>query len=199
MPDREYLFTSESVTEGHPDKMCDQISDAIVDAIIGREAELAAEGYTTDTGSKADPAYVRCGVETFTTTGLIVVGQTMTNGAHQTVTVTTFSQNVAPSEYSTPSPGDQCVEVQVSLYNGDSSPWDLPLYELNVIDANGQSYDSSSSFDCPSSDSIDSLVPGGRATAALYFEVPSAGKLTLQWTPSILNANSNYNTLLKAS
>ena len=29
-----YLFTSESVTEGHPDKMCDQISDAILDAII---------------------------------------------------------------------------------------------------------------------------------------------------------------------
>jgi S-adenosylmethionine synthetase len=74
MSDREYLFTSESVTEGHPDKMCDQISDAVVDAIIGREAQLAAEGYTTDTGSKADPEYVRCGVETFTTTGLIVVG-----------------------------------------------------------------------------------------------------------------------------
>ena len=30
------LFTSESVTEGHPDKMCDQISDAILDAQIGR-------------------------------------------------------------------------------------------------------------------------------------------------------------------
>jgi S-adenosylmethionine synthetase len=74
MPEREYLFTSESVTEGHPDKMCDQISDAIVDAIIAREAELAAEGYVTDTGSVADIAYVRCGVETFTTTGLIVVG-----------------------------------------------------------------------------------------------------------------------------
>jgi hypothetical protein len=29
-----YLFTSESVTEGHPDKMCDQISDAILDAIL---------------------------------------------------------------------------------------------------------------------------------------------------------------------
>jgi S-adenosylmethionine synthetase len=74
MPEREYLFTSESVTEGHPDKMCDQISDAVVDAIIGREAELAAEGYCTDKGSAADPSYVRCGVETFTTTGLIVVG-----------------------------------------------------------------------------------------------------------------------------
>jgi len=74
MAPREYFFTSESVTEGHPDKMCDQISDAIVDAIIAREAELAAEGYCTDSGSYADPAYVRCGVETFTTTGLIVVG-----------------------------------------------------------------------------------------------------------------------------
>ena len=29
-----HLFTSESVTEGHPDKMCDQISDAILDALL---------------------------------------------------------------------------------------------------------------------------------------------------------------------
>ncbi len=50
-----YLFTSESVTEGHPDKMCDQISDAILDAII-----------------KEDPnARVAC--ETATTTGLVIV------------------------------------------------------------------------------------------------------------------------------
>jgi S-adenosylmethionine synthetase len=74
MAPREYFFTSESVTEGHPDKMCDQISDAVVDAIISREAELATEGYVTDHGSVAHPEYVRCGVETFTTTGLIVVG-----------------------------------------------------------------------------------------------------------------------------
>ena len=51
----EYLFTSESVTEGHPDKMCDQVSDAILDAII-----------------KDDPqARVAC--ETATTTGLVIV------------------------------------------------------------------------------------------------------------------------------
>lgn len=49
------LFTSESVTEGHPDKVCDQISDAILDDIIA-----------------ADPmAHVAC--ETFTTTGMVVV------------------------------------------------------------------------------------------------------------------------------
>jgi S-adenosylmethionine synthetase len=50
-----YLFTSESVTEGHPDKMCDQISDAILDAII-----------------KDDPG-ARVACETATTTGLVLV------------------------------------------------------------------------------------------------------------------------------
>jgi S-adenosylmethionine synthetase len=44
-----YLFTSESVTEGHPDKMCDQISDAILDAILREdpEARVACEAATT--------------------------------------------------------------------------------------------------------------------------------------------------------
>ena len=50
-----YLFTSESVTEGHPDKMCDQISDAILDAIIREDTD----------------ARVAC--ETATTTGLVLV------------------------------------------------------------------------------------------------------------------------------
>jgi S-adenosylmethionine synthetase len=50
-----YLFTSESVTEGHPDKMCDQISDAILDAIIREDPD----------------ARVAC--ETATTTGLVMV------------------------------------------------------------------------------------------------------------------------------
>ena len=48
------FFTSESVTEGHPDKVCDQISDAILDAIIEKDPE----------------AHVAC--ETFTTTGMVV-------------------------------------------------------------------------------------------------------------------------------
>jgi hypothetical protein len=58
----QYLFTSESVTEGHPDKMCDQISDAILDAIL-----------------RDDPnARVAC--ETATTTGLVLVlGEITTN------------------------------------------------------------------------------------------------------------------------
>ena len=50
-----YLFTSESVTQGHPDKLCDQISDAILDAFLAK-----------------DPA-ARVAVEVCTTTGLVVI------------------------------------------------------------------------------------------------------------------------------
>ena len=39
MPLKDFLFTSESVSEGHPDKMCDQISDAILDALIAEDAD----------------------------------------------------------------------------------------------------------------------------------------------------------------
>ena len=71
---REYLFTSESVTEGHPDKICDQVSDAVLDEIIRQETELEKEGR----GSLKD---VRCACETFVTTGLVVVGgEIRTNG-----------------------------------------------------------------------------------------------------------------------
>lgn len=51
-----YLFTSESVSEGHPDKVSDQISDAVLDAILSQ-----------------DPTS-KCACETFCTTGLVVVG-----------------------------------------------------------------------------------------------------------------------------
>ena len=58
------LFTSESVTEGHPDKMCDQISDAVLDAILAQ-----------------DPAaHVAC--ETATTTGLVMVMGEVTTTAY---------------------------------------------------------------------------------------------------------------------
>src|ERR1700712_124105 len=57
------LFTSESVTEGHPDKICDQISDSILDALLA-----------------VDP-HSRAAVETLVTTGLVhVAGEVTTNG-----------------------------------------------------------------------------------------------------------------------
>ena len=68
-----YLFTSESVTEGHPDKVCDQISDAVLDAILAKETELAAAGYVAPSGQPADPAQVRVACETMATTGMVIV------------------------------------------------------------------------------------------------------------------------------
>ena len=59
-----WLFTSESVTEGHPDKVCDQISDAVLDAIIANDPE----------------ARVAC--ETFAATGMIIVAGEITTSSY---------------------------------------------------------------------------------------------------------------------
>ncbi|MGC2203583.1 MAG: methionine adenosyltransferase [Stellaceae bacterium] len=55
MANRDFLFTSESVSEGHPDKICDRISDAIVDTYLAIEPQA------------------RCGVETLVTTNRVVL------------------------------------------------------------------------------------------------------------------------------
>jgi S-adenosylmethionine synthetase len=64
MAAEQFLFTSESVAEGHPDKMCDQISDAILDAHIAQDPN----------------ARVAC--ETLIKTGLVVVAGEITSGAN---------------------------------------------------------------------------------------------------------------------
>ena len=61
---RDYIFTSESVSEGHPDKMADQISDAVLDAILAR-----------DKGAR-----VAC--ETMVKTGLVVIAGEITTSAY---------------------------------------------------------------------------------------------------------------------
>jgi len=60
-----YLFTSESVSEGHPDKVCDQISDAILDAFLENDVKL---GISDDS-----LVNTRLGCETLTTTNKIVI------------------------------------------------------------------------------------------------------------------------------
>jgi len=62
---RDFLFTSESVTEGHPDKVCDQISDAILDAIIAKDKNcrvaceaLAKTGFVLIAGEITTSCYV---------------------------------------------------------------------------------------------------------------------------------------------
>ncbi len=59
-----YLFSSESVTEGHPDKVCDAISDAVLDAII------------------AEDPHCRVACETFTKTGFVMVGGEITTNCY---------------------------------------------------------------------------------------------------------------------
>ena len=61
--EKNYFFTSESVTEGHPDKVCDQISDAILDEFIRQDPDS------------------RVAVETMTTTGMVVVAGEVTSKA----------------------------------------------------------------------------------------------------------------------
>ncbi|MAY87651.1 MAG: methionine adenosyltransferase [Pseudooceanicola sp.] len=56
MARKNYIFTSESVSEGHPDKVCDRISDAVLDAFLSEEAEA------------------RVAAETFATTNRVVIG-----------------------------------------------------------------------------------------------------------------------------
>lgn len=68
-----FVFTSESVTEGHPDKIADQISDAVLDAILAKEAELETKGYVAPNGQPAKLENVRCACETFVTTGTVIV------------------------------------------------------------------------------------------------------------------------------
>ena len=92
MPARNYLFTSESVTEGHPDKVCDQISDAILDAILAKEARLEGEGYISPTGVPACVDNVRCACETFVTTGTVVVAGEIRTQAY--VDVQTIARDV---------------------------------------------------------------------------------------------------------
>ncbi len=59
-----WLFTSESVSEGHPDKICDQISDAILDAMIAQDPKS------------------RVACEAFVTTGLVLIGGEITTTAY---------------------------------------------------------------------------------------------------------------------
>ncbi len=60
---KEYLFTSESVSEGHPDKVADQISDAVLDAILAKDPR----------------GRVAC--ETLVSTGLVVISGEITTKA----------------------------------------------------------------------------------------------------------------------
>ena len=98
------LFTSESVTEGHPDKICDQISDSILDALLAE-----------DRGS-------RVAVETLVTTGLVhVAGEVRTDGyADIPGIVRSVVNRIGYTSSETGFDGDSCgVTVSIGEQSGD--------------------------------------------------------------------------------
>lgn len=97
------LFTSESVTEGHPDKICDQVSDAILDNLIAQ-----------DPGSHV-------AVEAFTTTGLVIVGGEVTTRGFVDVQKVTRGvlRNIG---YVNPEYGIDCDDAGVLVSIHEQSP-----------------------------------------------------------------------------
>ena len=75
MKDNRYLFTSESVGEGHPDKLCDQISDAVLDACLANDAS----------------SHVAC--ETFASAGMVLIGGEITTNDY--IPIDEIARNVA--------------------------------------------------------------------------------------------------------
>ena len=105
-----HLFTSESVTEGHPDKVCDQISDAVLDDILAHDPT----------------AHVAC--ETFTTTGIVtVMGEITTK--HYTDIPSIVRRTVERIGYTDPAYGFDYRSCAVMTAIDEQSP-DIALGDL---------------------------------------------------------------------
>ena len=98
-----YLFTSESVTEGHPDKVCDQISDAILDAILQNDPD----------------GRVAC--ETLTTTNLVVISGEITTKRHPDYE-NIVRETIRKIGYTNDESGFCADTVKVQLYIDEQSP-----------------------------------------------------------------------------
>lgn len=98
-----YLFTSESVTEGHPDKLADQISDAILDAIVAK-----------------DPM-ARVAVETMVTTGLVLVSGEITTKAYVDIQKV-VRETILAIGYNQPELGFHGDDVSVLITIDEQSP-----------------------------------------------------------------------------
>ncbi len=124
-----YLFTSESVTEGHPDKLCDQISDAILDAFM-----------------EVDPA-ARVACEVCTTTGLVVImGELRTS--HEFVDLAAIARRtIRDAGYRDSSFGFdyQSCGIAISVHEQSSdiaSGVDVALEVRGEVESNGESTES---------------------------------------------------------
>ena len=100
---KSFLFTSESVTEGHPDKLCDQISDAILDAMLEQDLES------------------RVAVESMVTTGLVhIAGEVRTKGYVEIPTL--VRELISNIGYTSSKVGFDGASCGVSVSIGSQSP-----------------------------------------------------------------------------
>ncbi|NMR20185.1 methionine adenosyltransferase [Cellulomonas fimi] len=123
------LFTSESVTEGHPDKVCDQISDAILDAML-----------------EQDPA-ARVAVETMVTTGLVHVAGEVTTSAYVEIpqVVRQVVRSIGYTSSAIGFDGDSCgISVSIGqqspdIAQGVDKAWEMRQDDRDVdpLDAQG--------------------------------------------------------------
>ncbi|HXH74591.1 MAG TPA: methionine adenosyltransferase [Bacteriovoracaceae bacterium] len=99
---KDYMFTSESVTEGHPDKIADQISDAILDAMLAQDPKS------------------RVACETLITTGLVVVAGEVTTGANVDINET-IRKTIKKIGYDHSDKGFDCNTCGVTIALGKQS------------------------------------------------------------------------------
>src|SRR5207248_2176241 len=100
LANRDYVFTSESVSEGHPDKICDRISDAIVDTFLAAEPEA------------------RCGVETLVTTNRVVLAGEVRGPAGETPLLGPDAKSQVTLQYIDGKPV-RAAKVVVSIQHSD--------------------------------------------------------------------------------
>jgi S-adenosylmethionine synthetase len=99
---KDYMFTSESVTEGHPDKIADQISDAVLDAMLAQDPKS------------------RVACETLITTGLVVVAGEITTGANVDINET-VRKTIKKIGYDHSDKGFDCNTCGVTIAVGKQS------------------------------------------------------------------------------
>lgn len=99
---KDYMFTSESVTEGHPDKIADQISDAVLDAMLAQDPKS------------------RVACETLITTGLVVVAGEVTTGANVDINET-VRKTIKKIGYDHSDKGFDCTTCGVTIALGKQS------------------------------------------------------------------------------
>ncbi len=135
----------------------------------GNAASSSSSGSSSSAAKSSAPA-------------IVPIGTPMKASSGDQMVVTAFGPYSSGNQFEAPAAGKECDQVALTFTNGSSGEWLLPTSEVGVVDANGQKY--TESFTCGTSDTVDSVVAGGHASAKMYFEVPKGSPLNLSWVPN---------------